>query len=213
MITQIEINESLKLRDYSAIAHLAPMVHRLRAEAELMASKLAGRTVWMVNSTARGGGVAEMLPKMITMLRELGVNTQWVTIGSNRPEFFTLTKRMHNMIHGVSGIQLTTRDRELYDVVSKENADELAPMIGPHDLLVIHDPQPLGMGSLLKRETGAASIWRCHIGLAERLPVTAEVWSFLEPYARMYDHARSGWLGAKFCGADGCNICGEQRSP
>jgi trehalose synthase len=189
MIKQIEINESLKLRDYSVLTHLAHMVHRLRAEAEIMAPQLAGRTVWMINTTARGGGVAEMLPKMIAMLRELGVNTEWVTIGSDRPEFFNLTKRMHNMIHGVSGHKLTPGDRELYDAVSQENANELAPMIGPNDLLIVHDPQPLGTGALLKRDTGVASIWRCHIGLAEHLPVTAEVWSFLEPYARVYDHA------------------------
>ena len=90
MTTLVEIEEKRTLEDYEAVAHLAPSVRDLRDEASRVAPRLEGRTVWMVNSTARGGGVAEMLPTMVTLLRELGIRTEWVTIESEDPDFFSL---------------------------------------------------------------------------------------------------------------------------
>jgi hypothetical protein len=90
----VEIEERRTLDEYEAVAHLAPSVRDLREEASRVVPRLKGRTVWMVNSTSRGGGVAEMLPTMVTLLRELGVSTEWVTIESEDPDFFALTKRL-----------------------------------------------------------------------------------------------------------------------
>ena len=103
MTKMVEVEEHRSLDEYAAVAHLAPSVHDLREEASRVVPRLEGRTVWMVNSTSRGGGVAEMLPTMVTLLRELGIHTEWVTIESEDPEFFALTKRIHNMIHGEGG--------------------------------------------------------------------------------------------------------------
>ncbi|MEE8278026.1 MAG: glycosyltransferase, partial [Thermoanaerobaculia bacterium] len=91
--------------------------------------------------------------------------------------------------HGSGEPRLSLEDRSLYEAVSRENADALRDMLQGDDLLVIHDPQPLGTGALLKQELGLPSIWRCHIGLHEILPATREAWRFLKPYATVYDHA------------------------
>lgn len=191
MIRQVELHEheTLTLEDYAAVAHLSGAVRDLEAEAKTLVPALKGRRVWMVNSTDRGGGVAEMLPRMIALFQELGVDARWVVMGTDEEAFFPLTKRIHNLIHGAGDPTFTEEDRALYERVSRENADALKAELGPDDLLVIHDPQPLGMGALLKKEVGLPAVWRCHIGLEERTPETEGVWRFLEPWARAYDFA------------------------
>jgi trehalose synthase len=189
MIEFAPIEEAFKLEHYSSIAHLVGAVRELEAEAKALVPQLKGRTVWMVNSTAKGGGVAEMLPKMVTILEELGVSTRWVVMGTDDQEFFSLTKRIHNLIHGEGDPQLSEDDRRLLEHVCDENAVELKSHLKPQDILVIHDPQPLAMGPKLKNEMGVLTVWRCHIGLDENLPTTRAAWNFLRPYAEHYDHA------------------------
>ena len=189
MIETVDIEDHIGLDDYASIAHLAAAVHDLRAEAQVALPQLHGRTVWMVNSTAQGGGVAEMLPKIIALLRELGIRAEWLVISTDREEFFALTKRIHNMVHGVGSGGFDAAERALYDMVSRELADELGSRVGPEDLLVIHDPQPLGAGAALKRRIGVRALWRCHIGLDETTPATEAAWSLLRPHAEAFDHA------------------------
>ncbi|MDJ0866596.1 MAG: glycosyltransferase [Myxococcota bacterium] len=189
MIESIRIDESLGLDDYAEVVHLMEAVRCLREEAAGLVTELRGRKVWMVNSTAKGGGVAEMLPKLVVLLNELGVETEWVVMGTEQPGFFDLTKRLHNLIHGHGDPGLGAEERELYAAVSSENAAEMKQRIRPDDVLVIHDPQPLGMGALLKAELGMPFFFRCHIGLDEDLPETRAAWNFLRPYAEACDHA------------------------
>jgi trehalose synthase len=190
MIRIIDVDEALTIADYEAIPQLTPAVLEMLNEAALLSPRFEGRTVWMVNSTEAGGGVAEMLPRMVSMLREMGINTQWVVAGTEETSFFDLTKRIHNMVHGMGDPDsLTDQDQALYARVSRECADEMKGHLGPRDILVIHDPQPCGMGALIKKETGLTSIWRCHIGYDGRVPATSAVWRFLEPHAGVYDHA------------------------
>ena len=179
----------MTLDDYQAVVHLSEAVRSLRAEARALVPHLEGRTVWMVNSTAHGGGVAEMLPRMVTILRELGVSVEWVVLGSSDPHFFALTKRIHNLIHGNGDPELSSSDREVYEAVSRENADSFRDRINPGDVLVIHDPQPLGLGAILRRELEVRAIFRSHIGLDESTRQTQAAWDFLKPYANCYDHA------------------------
>lgn len=75
-----------------------------------------------LSSTAQGGGVPEMLPKMVGILRELGVDAQWIVRGSDDPAFFKLTKRIHNMIHGMGDPSFSDADRNLYETVSRAKA-------------------------------------------------------------------------------------------
>jgi trehalose synthase len=189
MIQTIEIEPSRTLDDYAAIAHFAGPVQALRAEAAMLVPPLRERTVWMVNSTAQGGGVAEMLPQMITLLNEVGLTTRWAVIGSNRPAFFALTKRVHNLIHGDGEPTLSDGDRQLFEAVNRQNVEALKPHLGPDDIVVVHDPQPLALGAILKAELGVRTVWRCHIGHDERLPATHAAWRFLKPYAETYDRA------------------------
>lgn len=189
MIETVSVDEMLTLDDYQAHIHLSEAVRSLRTEARALVPHLEGRTVWMVNSTARGGGVAEMMPRMITIFRELGVDVKWVVIGSDKPDFFTLTKRLHNLIHGSGDPGLGSAEREVYAAVSRENADALRPLVRPGDLLVVHDPQPLGSGAILRRELDVRSVFRCHIGLDGSTAQTRAAWEFLKPHADVYDHA------------------------
>lgn len=189
MARVVDIEPQISLRDYSAVAPLAAAVQELRVEAERLVPRLGGRTVWMINSTAQGGGVAEMLPTQIALLRELGVDTRWAVIETEDPRFFTFTKRLHNLIHGEGEPQISEEDREVYERVSRESADSLSKLVGERDILVVHDPQPLGAAALLKEERGLPMIWRCHIGLDEHLPQTRAAWRFLEPYAETCDRA------------------------
>jgi trehalose synthase len=143
----------------------------------------------MVSSTSQGGGIAEMLPKMVSILNELGIPTRWAVFGTDRTRFFMLTKRLHNMIHGLDRPEIGTEDREIYEAVNRENGEDLKRHLSPEDILIIHDPQPLAMGRMLKESIGMKLVWRCHIGLDERLPSTRKAWKFLEPYASCCDHA------------------------
>jgi len=188
MVEIIEIKEGVTLEDYGSVAYLAGHVRSLRDEASTLVPRLEGRKVWMVNSTAQGGGVAEMLPKMVSLLRELGVACEWAVISSEKPAFFSLTKRLHNLIHGHGKPVLTRDDRALLESVNRKNAHSLQKHIGPRDILVVHDPQPLPLGTMLKQDLGIRTIWRCHIGLDEHLETTRAAWVFLKPYITSYDH-------------------------
>ncbi len=189
MIETVSIPNGPSLDDYAASMFLTEQVARLRATAEEIAPKFAGRTLWVVNSTARGGGVAEMLPRQVAILNELGIKTTWAVISTRRLEFFELTKRLHNLLHGSGEPRITEADQDLYALVSRELQDEFQPLVGNDDILMIHDPQPAGMGALVKKELGLAGVWRCHIGLDEDLPQTRAGWSLLEPYVTQYERA------------------------
>ncbi len=188
MIHDVDV-KTTPLDDYAAVAQLTRSVAELRAGASVLAAELAGRTVWMVNSTARGGGVAEMMPHEISMLRELGVDTRWAVIEPPEPDFFPLTKRLHNLIHGSGEPRLSAADRALYDRTSERLAAELRARIADGDVLVVHDPQPLGAGARLRASRRITAIWRCHIGLDEDLPQTRAAWEFLAPDVARYDHS------------------------
>lgn len=189
MIEFVEVQEPVGLDQYAEVVHLTEAVRSLHAAAQPLIQGLGGRRVWMVNSTSKGGGVAEMLPKVVSILRELGVPTEWVVMGTEQTEFFELTKRLHNLIHGEGDPNLDEDDRHLYAAVSSENAADLKRHLRRDDVLVIHDPQPLGMGAQLKQELGMPFFFRCHIGLDEETPQTRAAWRFLRPYAEACDHA------------------------
>lgn len=189
MIELIDSADTTTLDDYSAHSHLTSAVWELRQEAADARRYINGRSILMINSTARGGGVAEMLPKLVGIMKELGIETRWAVMGSDDPAFFRLTKRLHNMIHGDgNGYVLSAEDRSLFEHTGKDNFEGLRRIVLPSDLLVIHDPQPLALGALSKQHMNIPAVWRCHIGLDEERPSTRAAWEFLEPYARIFDH-------------------------
>jgi trehalose synthase len=133
--------------------------------------------------------VAELLPPLLALLRDLGVDANWLVMEADDPAFFRLTKRLHNLIHGEGDPNLGQAERDLYDRVSRETAEMVARHLSPGDVLVIHDPQPLGAGAILRERMDIAAIWRCHIGLDRETPETRAAWAFLEEAASVYDHA------------------------
>lgn len=188
MAKRIRVEALRTLDDYERYAHIAPAVEALRAEARPIARKLRGQTIWMVSSTSQGGGVSEMLPGMISHLRELGIAVEWVVMAGNDP-FFQLTKRIHNLMHGQGKAELKEEDRELYEATNRENAVALRRKLKDGDVLVVHDPQPMPLAGMLREKLRLRTIWRCHIGLDVDTRETREAWRFLEPYAAAYDHA------------------------
>jgi trehalose synthase len=143
---------------------------------------MQGHVVWNVNSTARGGGVAELLSGVIPYSRGAGVDERWVVI-DGPPEFFEVTKKLHNFLHGVrpEGASLTDGDRRRYDDVSRANAEALLDQVRAGDVAILHDPQTAGMIPSL-HERGVRVVWRAHIGIDEPNDVAREAWSFLERY-------------------------------
>ncbi len=188
MVRRVDPPSRPGLADYEAVGCLSGAVRELRTHGEWVARRMRGRTVWMVNSTARGGGVAEMLPSEVALLRELGIATEWVVLESDEPDFFVLTKHIHNLIHGVATAVPGACDRKLYERVNRANADQLAGQLRPGDILIVHDPQPLPLAGLL-REAGLdfIALWRCHIGLDRENDATRAVWKFIQPYTTAYD--------------------------
>jgi trehalose synthase len=189
MAREIELHHQLTLDTYESVGPLEFAVRDLRQAATKLLPTLHGRRVCMVNSTAKGGGVAELLPPFLSILRDLGVEVSWLVMETKELRFFELTKRLHNMLHGEGGADLGPDDLSLYERVSRESAKDLAAHLKPGDVLVVHDPQPLGAGTILRGELDIAVLWRCHIGLDYETPQTRTAWRFLAPYTSAYDHA------------------------
>jgi trehalose synthase len=183
----VEIDAQPGLAEHAAVAHLASAVATLRETARRVARVLDGRTIWMINSTAQGGGVAEMLPAMIGLLRDLGLRVEWAVIESSNAGFFNFTKRIHNLIHDVGSAAIDPADVALYERVNRDNAAALAGRLAAGDIVVVHDPQPLPLGPILRESRDVHLVWRCHIGLDERTARTVAAWSLLQPYAQAYD--------------------------
>jgi trehalose synthase len=143
---------------------------------------LAGRVVWNINSTARGGGVAELLESLVAYARGAGVDVRWVVI-EGPPEFFAVTKRIHNRLHGAAGDggPLDDAARSVYEQVLADNRPALSERVRPGDVVIVHDPQPAGLIAAL-RAAGAAVVWRCHVGLDRPDDLAREAWEFLRPY-------------------------------
>jgi len=147
-----------------------------------LAGALRGRTVWNVNSTARGGGVAELLASLIPYDRGAGVDERWVVIEGS-PEFFDVTKRIHNLLHGVTsdGAGFSPAERATYEGAMKRNASALADAVNAGDVVILHDPQSAGLVPALST-LGATVIWRSHVGVDEPNDFARASWEFLRPY-------------------------------
>jgi trehalose synthase len=158
-----------------------------RSGAEEARALLDGRTVWNVNSTAKGGGVVELLRPLVGYARGIGVDCRWAVIGGG-PEFFDVTKRLHNRLHGAEGDGRPLDDaaRRTYERTLRGEADGLAAWIRDCDVVILHDPQTAGLVEPLRR-TGAKVIWRCHIGLDEPNDTVRDAWAFLRPYVESAD--------------------------
>jgi trehalose synthase len=174
---------------------------RLTSGAAKFRDWLGRRTVWNVNSTAAGGGVAEMLEVLVGYATGLDLAVRWMVIGGD-PEFFAITKRLHNQIHGVvseAGMVGTADDAAHYDRVLTANAAELLKLVRPGDFALLHDPQTAGLAAPLAR-AGVQVVWRSHVGVDWRHDATRGAWAFLRPYlapARGYVFSRRQYVPSR----------------
>ncbi len=147
-------------------------------ELELIAKGLAGLKVLNINSTAVGGGVAEILMRMVPLLQELGLNARWDVIKGGE-KFFEVTKKMHNALHG----QDSSFTQEEFDLFVETNAMNAREMDLAGDVVVVHDPQPCALIEK-KKTVGGQWVWRCHIDFSRP---DASTWKFLRWYVEQYD--------------------------
>lgn len=145
----------------------------------LLAQHVGTASIQNVNSTAVGGGVAEILSRMVPIMKHLGLNVRWDVIRGNE-RFFMITKRMHNALHGVP-VEIRDEEFEYFLAINRENAADLPAA----DIVVVHDPQPVAL--IEQRQSNSGKwVWRCHIDFSAPDPKT---WKFLRQYVRKYDTA------------------------
>ncbi len=144
----------------------------------LLADRLKGKIVQHINSTAVGGGVAEILNCMVPLLKEMGIDTRWDLIKGGE-QFFDVTKKFHNALHGRPEA-IAERDFEVFMETSRKNIEEVA-ITG--DIVYVHDPQPI---ALIEKKSDNKWLWRCHIDVSNP---SQKVWNFLLEYIVKYDSA------------------------
>jgi len=144
-----------------------------------LAEKLAGKSVIHVSSTSFGGGVAEMLHRLIPLMKDVGLDAEWKVIQGDT-EFFDVTKSFHNGLQGKM-MPLTQEMKQTYLKYTKLNADDLDL---DYDYVVFHDPQPLAIVDYIDKQRENRWIWRCHIDVSRP---NSEFWNFLQPFLSHYD--------------------------
>ncbi len=162
-----------------SIAHYEKLVGKeIINELRLLANKLKGKTIQCINSTRMGGGVAEILSRLIPLLNELGIDARWDVIEADA-SFFNITKTFHNALHG-NPAKITSEMFEAF-LSTGQRIMEKFNLYG--DIIFVHDPQPIFL--IKKKDTlDSKWLWRCHVDVSEP---NIEVWSFLKNFIDEYD--------------------------
>jgi len=174
-VTAAERSGAPLLDDYAAVVGAGEI-----GEIRSIAAHLQGMELLHINSTKVGGGVAEILERIVPLQSELGLRPRWEVLAGD-PRFYELTKSVHNALHGRT-TRLSPADLAYYEEVMVRNA---GLVVGGEDLVVIHDPQPAGL--VRHRPDGPGKwLWRCHIDLSDADP---SIWRALRPVVEEYDGA------------------------
>jgi trehalose synthase len=168
-MAQFRITE---IEDYEALVG-AEVIQRIRDKA----AKLKGLRVANFNSTYYGGGVAEIISSLTLLMNSLGLRTEWRVI-QGRPDFFSITKKMHNALQGAE-IDLSRIKKEIFEQVIYENS---VRNFLDHDFIIVHDPQPLPL--IDHYEKKCPWLWRCHLDLSRP---DKEMWKYLRRWIDNYD--------------------------
>jgi len=167
------MNPKINVKDYEPIVGKSYI-----EELSMLARRLSGKTVLNINSTFAGGGVAEILSRLVPLLNQLGVDVRWQII-SGDAQFFEVTKKLHNALHGKDE-PISDDEFSLFLETTKKNLNQI-DFSG--DILFIHDPQPVALIAK-KRDIGRKWIWRCHIDISHP---DSRVWEFLKQFVINYD--------------------------
>ena len=149
-------------------------------ELTILASYVGNRSIKMINSTAVGGGVAEMLHRVVPLLNELGIQTSWDVI-KGEAEFFDITKSFHNALQG----KPEHFPEKVFETYLHYNEKNFHDMSFDEDLIVVHDPQPAALIHWLPNRRNHW-VWRCHIDMSHP---NEQLWNFLQPFIEKYDAA------------------------
>ena len=173
------------------------------------------RAIWNVSATAQGGGVAEMLQTLLAYVRGVYIDTRWLVLTGN-PEFFTVTKRVHNMLHGEAGDggPLGEAERAVVADALEADIEEMTARVSVGDVVLLHDPQTAGMVDSL-RAAGARVVWRCHVGRDTSNELTDRAWDFLRPmlqHADAFVFSRSAYVPA-WCRPEAVHIITPSIDP
>lgn len=171
--------KKVKLKRKSLHDYLPIVGDEIIAELHKMAEGLQGARVVHINATAFGGGVAEMLSTMVSLMRDLGLEAEWQVIYGT-DEFFNVTKAFHNGLQGMD-LELTEERGEIWQRYNRQNAQDFE---GEYDFVVVHDPQPAALLHFHGRTGGNHWIWRSHIDTSHPNPA---FWEFIVPYLSAYD--------------------------
>ncbi len=175
------MQDKIYLQSRSRLQDYEPIVGRsCLEELRVLAGELSGKIIQIINSTFVGGGVAEILEHMVPLLNQLGVDARWDVINGSE-EFFEVTKKFHNAIHGKKE-KISPEDFALFSEVSERNLEEMR-FYG--DIFFVHDPQPVALIAK-KKEIGKRWVWRCHIDVSNP---DKKVWKFLRDFIVDYDAA------------------------
>lgn len=146
-----------------------------------LAQPLQGMNVVHINSTKLGGGVAEILHKMVPLMSELGLNTSWEIINGEK-EFYQCTKGFHNALQGHPA-DLPEKFLRIYENVNERTAETFKSKLESADLVIVHDPQPVALIQYINEKKGKW-VWRCHIDLSKPY---RPIWKYLRDYVKKYD--------------------------
>ncbi|HIP89109.1 MAG TPA: glycosyltransferase [Thermococcus paralvinellae] len=171
---EVENLKKKTINDYSPIVG-KDTIDRIKRKAE----KFEGSAIANVNSTAYGGGVAEILHNLIPLMRSLGIDVRWFVI-EGTDEFFKVTKSFHNALQGNKELKLTEGMKKLYLDINERNSKDLD--LSVFDYVVVHDPQPAPLIEFYEKKK--PWIWRCHIDLSDP---NMEFWGFLRQFVEKYD--------------------------
>ena len=175
MQNEIHLQSRSRLKDYEPVVGRSSL-----EELKMLAAKFSGKIVQIINSTFVGGGVSEILEHMVPLLNQLGVDARWNVI-SGSEEFFEVTKKFHNALHG-NREKISSQDFALFSEVTQRNLKEMS-FYG--DIIFVHDPQPVGLIAQ-KKSIGKKWLWRCHIDVSNP---DKKVWKFLRSFIVDYDAA------------------------
>jgi trehalose synthase len=164
------------LKSYAEVAGQDVVNHLLQ-----LAGPLKGMKLVHVNSTKEGGGVAEILRKMVPLMEALGLEVSWEVI-TGTPDFFQCTKTFHNSLQG-NPVHMDEALLNVYEKVNQENAEALRSVLEEADIVFIHDPQPAPLLHFCPNRKGKW-IWRCHIDVSKP---HRPVWKYLRNWVKDYD--------------------------
>jgi trehalose synthase len=164
------------LESYAAVAG-GDVIRHL----EQLSTSLRGKTLVHVNSTRVGGGVAEILEKLVPLARDLGIDARWEVITGDS-EFYQCTKSLHNAIQG-NPVDIPESQLNHFREVNEQNANQLRPILEEADFVFIHDPQPAALLHYCKARKGKW-VWRCHIDASHP---HRRAWRFIDQFVRGYD--------------------------